>query len=192
MPIAQSTMRRRGPTPSTSTRGLRQRRATTRDNGRTSTGEEQNERGATNERGAQNDGVRATASVRRQKLKVQSLAIPRHRTLTDNERMLGRRRSACEEGDAVGRGRRNSKADIKRIRIFAYNRPGQHMVSRESDVYRRKETGNGKDLATTPSEAMACVINMMNDHRGDLGVISESTTTVDERAAVIGRWDLEG
>ena len=39
---------------------------------------------------------------------------------------------------------------------------------------------------------MACVINMMNDHRGDLGVISESTTTEDERAAVIGRWDLEG
>ena len=66
------------------------------------------------------------------------------------------------------------------------------MVSRESDAYRRKETGNGKDLATTPSEAMACVINMMNDHRGDLGVISESTTTEDERAAVIGRWDLEG
>ena len=125
-------------------------------------------------------------------MRVQSLAIPRHRTLTDNERMLGRRRSACEEGDAVGRGRRNSKADIKKIRIFAYNRPGQHMVSRESDAYRRKETGNGKDLATTPSEAMACVINMMNDHRGDLGVISESTTTEDERAAVIGRWDLEG
>ena len=78
MPITQS---RRGPTPSTSTRGLRQRRATTRDNGRTSTGDERNERGATNGRGMQNNGVRATASVRRQKLRVQSLAIPRHRTL---------------------------------------------------------------------------------------------------------------
>ena len=59
------------------------------------------------------------------------------------------------------------------------------MVTRKSDTYRRRDTGSGKDLATTPSDAMACVINMMNDHRGDLGVISESTTTEDERDAVI-------
>jgi hypothetical protein len=70
--------------------------------------------------------------------------------------MLGKSRSACEEGGAV--------AKEEGLVIATYNRPGQHMEERKGD-YSCGGLGNGRDLVSVPNEALKCVLEIVKEQK---------------------------
>lgn len=107
----------------------------------------------------------------------------KNRTLTDTERMLGRTRSACEEGDAVATG--------KGLMIATYNRPGQHMEERKGSIP-GGGLGNGCDLRSVPNEALKCVLELVKEQQIDIHVATETRTKQPEWEAMKGVWAREG
>jgi len=97
--------------------------------------------------------------------------------------MLGRTRSACEEGDAVTR--------PVMLKVATYNKPGQHMEKRMGGS-RNKGHGTGRDLATKPGTGMKTALELATADSFDVYVATETRTREEEWEAVRGAWDMAG
>jgi hypothetical protein len=91
----------------------------------------------------------------------------RSRTLSATERMLGRTRSACEEGDAVTR--------PVMLKVATYNKQGQHMEKR---AYANADDGygTGRDLVTKPGQGLRTALELAANQKIDVYVSVETRT----------------
>ena len=97
--------------------------------------------------------------------------------------MLGRTRSACDEGDAVTR--------PVMLKVATYNKPGQHMKKR---AYANADDGygTGRDLVTKPGQGLRTALELAANQKIDVYVSVETRTRQEKWEAVKGAWNTAG